>query len=84
MAVCLVCGRFEEKDLQDAMNDGWVFTRCPECQRGTPFDILMMHLSKTIPEKYFEGFCPKHWFKDSGVCGYCKVKRRETVGDIVP
>jgi hypothetical protein len=57
------------------MSTGWVFTRCPECQRGTPFDIVMSHLSKTVGEEYLEGFCERHWFKDSGICGYCKMKR---------
>ncbi|HZT34830.1 MAG TPA: hypothetical protein VFA15_02845 [Nitrososphaera sp.] len=75
MAVCLVCGRFENLQLSDAMGRGWVFLRCPECQRGTPFDIVAIHLLKTIPENYIEGFCPEHWFKDSGVCSYCKMKR---------
>lgn len=73
--MCLVCGKYEEINLKGAMGGGWVFTRCPECQRGTPFDIMAIHLSKTIPENYLEGFCPKHWFKDSGICSYCKIKR---------
>lgn len=66
------------------MKEGWAFTKCPECQRGTSFDIISMHLAKFTPENYLEGFCPKHWFKDAGICGYCKMKRREMVGDIVP
>jgi hypothetical protein len=75
LAVCIVCGKYEEVDLKIAMGDGWVFTRCPECQRGTPFDIMAIHLTKTVPEKYLEGFCSKHWFKDSGICSYCKIRR---------
>lgn len=75
MAVCIVCGKYEGLDLVEAMRKDWVFIRCPECQRGTPFDIIMMYLSKTIPQEYLEGFCSRHWFKDSGVCGYCKMKR---------
>lgn len=75
MAVCLVCGKFEEIDLKKAMSGGWVFMRCPECHRGTPLDIIMAHLSKTVTEQYLDGFCPRHWFKDSGICGYCKIRR---------
>ncbi len=75
MAVCIVCGKYDEVDLKIAMGDGWVFNRCPECQRGTPFDIMAIHLIKTVPEKYLEGYCPKHWFKDSGICSYCKIRR---------
>jgi hypothetical protein len=84
MAVCLVCGRFDDIGMKKAMTDGWVFTRCPECHRGIPLDILTVHLSKSIPENYIEGFCPKHWFADSGVCGYCKMRRQEMSGEIVP
>lgn len=77
MAVCLVCGKFEGKDIKGSMKEGWVFARCPECHRGTPFDILATHLSKTIEEQYLEGFCDRHWFKDTGICGYCKMRREE-------
>jgi len=56
LAVCLVCGKFEEVDLKKAMNGGWVFVRCPECQRGTPFDIIATYLSKTVDEKYLMDF----------------------------
>lgn len=77
MAVCLVCGKFDELDLKQAMSNGWTFTRCPECHRGTPFDIIATFLSKTMKEKHLEGFCSRHWFKDSGICGYCKIKREE-------
>ncbi|MEW6604255.1 MAG: hypothetical protein AB1351_06150 [Thermoproteota archaeon] len=80
MAVCIVCGKYEEVGLKIAMGNGWVFNRCPECQRGTPFDITAMHLIKSVPEHYLEGFCPKHWFKDSGICSYCKIKRGGTLG----
>lgn len=75
LAICLVCGLYEEVDLKKAMSQGWVFARCPECQRGTPFDIIAIHLAKNIGENYMEGFCERHWFKDSGICGYCKMKR---------
>jgi hypothetical protein len=75
LAVCLVCGKFSDIGIKKAMSAGWVFTRCPECQRGTPFDIVMSHLAKTVGEEYLEGFCERHWFKDSGICGYCKMKR---------
>ncbi len=75
LAICIVCGKYEDMSLEKAMGEGWVFTRCPECQRGIPFDIIATYLSKTIPEKYTEGFCSKHWFKDSGICAYCKMKR---------
>jgi hypothetical protein len=57
------------------MSKGWVFARCPECGRGIPLDILSIHLAKTIDEKYIEGFCERHWFRDSGICGYCKMRR---------
>lgn len=77
MAVCLVCGSFEEITIKEAMSSGWTFTRCPECHRGTPFDIIATFLSRTIDEKYIEGFCQKHWFKDTGICSYCKLKREE-------
>ena len=50
MAVCLVCGRFDDIGMKKAMTDGWVFTRCPECHRGIPLDLLTVHLSKSIPE----------------------------------
>jgi hypothetical protein len=75
LAVCLVCGKYDDVGIKKAMSTGWVFTRCPECQRGTPFDIVMSHLVKTIGEEYLEGFCQRHWFKDSGICAYCKMKR---------
>ncbi len=74
-----MCGKYEELDLKKAMSQGWVFARCPECQRGTPFDIISIHLLKTIDAKYIEGFCERHWFKDSGICGYCKMKREVPV-----
>lgn len=75
MAVCLVCGRYDEIGLRDALSTGWVFIRCPECQRGTPFDIIAGHLIKRTPEQFIEGFCPDHWFRDSGICSYCRMKR---------
>ncbi|HKC78660.1 MAG TPA: hypothetical protein VKB83_01035 [Nitrosopumilaceae archaeon] len=75
MAICLICGKYDEVDLKKAMSNGWVFTRCPECQRGNQFDIIVTYLTKTVGEKYLEGFCHNHWFKDSGICGYCKMKR---------
>ena len=75
MAVCLVCGKFDDLSLEKAMGKGWVFTRCPECQRGNQLDILMMYLSRTMGEKYLDGFCERHWFKDTGICGYCKMRR---------
>ena len=75
MAVCLVCGKFEDVGLKKAMAEGWIFTRCPECQRGTPLDIVVTYLVKTTGENYLDGFCPRHWFKDSGICAYCKMKR---------
>jgi hypothetical protein len=34
-----------------------------------------MFLAVTVGENYIEGFCNRHWFKDSGICGYCKMKR---------
>jgi hypothetical protein len=77
LALCLVCGKFDKLDLEHAMKKGWVFTRCPECHRGTPYDIARVYLSKTIGEENIEAFCVKHWFKDSGVCGYCRMKREE-------
>ena len=77
MVVCLICGKYEKFGLEEAMEKQWIFTRCPECHRGFPLDILAVHLQKSIPEKYFEGFCPKHWFKDSGICAYCKIRREE-------
>jgi hypothetical protein len=82
LAVCLVCGKFEEVDLKKAMNGGWVFVRCPECQRGTPYDIIATYLSKTVDEKNLDGFCPKHWFKDSGICAYCKMRREGTTENV--
>jgi len=75
LAVCLVCGRYEDVGLKGALSKGWVFIRCPECQRGTPFDILAGHLIKHSREEFVEGFCPQHWFKDSGICGYCRMRR---------
>lgn len=82
MAICLVCGKFEDVDLKKAMGKGWVFSKCPECQRGIPLDILAVHLASTMQMEYAEGYCERHWFKDSGICGYCKM-RREGVNDIV-
>lgn len=82
MAVCLVCGKYADVGIKKAMGMGWVFTRCPECQRGTPFDIVMSHLSKTVGEEYLEGFCERHWFKDSGICAYCKMKRGSSGGQV--
>jgi hypothetical protein len=78
LAVCLVCGKFAEINIKKAMGAGWVFTKCPECQRGAPFDIVMSYLSRTVGEEYVEGFCERHWFKDSGICAYCKMKREGT------
>jgi hypothetical protein len=75
LAVCIVCGKFEGQGLTKSMEAGWTFIRCPECQRGTPLDILAVHLAKTTPEQYLEGFCPEHWFRDSGICAYCKIRR---------
>ena len=82
MAICLVCGKYEKLGLEESMQKGWVFIRCPECHRGTPFDIAKVYLSKTIGEENIEGFCPKHWFKDSGLCGYCRMRREGA--EIVP
>ena len=75
MAICLVCGKYEAVGLEGAMKKGWVFARCPECQRGTPFDIAKVYLSRSIGENNITGFCNRHWFKDSGICGYCRMKR---------
>lgn len=75
MAVCIVCGRFEDLMLKEAMNKGWIFTKCPECQRGVPLDITAVFLARNIPEEYLQAFCSDHWFKDSGICSYCKIKR---------
>jgi len=83
LAVCLVCGQFEDIGLKKSMAGGWTFTRCPECQRGTPLDIVATYLSKTTNENYLDGFCPRHWFKDSGICAYCKMKREGVVGENV-
>ncbi len=82
MVVCLVCGKYLEMKVKQAMGEGWVFARCPECHRGTPYDIIATYLSKTIGEEYIEGFCERHWFKDSGICAYCKM-RRERPEEIV-
>ena len=79
MAICIVCGKVEDSGLKDSMRNGWVFTKCPECQRGFPFDIIAMYLSKSTPEEYMQGFCQEHWFKDSGICSYCKIKRQGSV-----
>lgn len=57
------------------MNAGWVFIRCPECQRGIPFDIVAGHLIKSTRQEFIEGFCPDHWFRESGICSYCRMKR---------
>ncbi|MEO9320961.1 MAG: hypothetical protein ABI361_09825 [Nitrososphaera sp.] len=75
MAVCIVCGRFDETDLRSALNYGWVFLRCPECQRGIPFDIIAGHMVKRGKEALVQGFCPDHWFRDTGICAYCRAKR---------
>jgi hypothetical protein len=75
LAICLVCGKYEGVGLEEAMERGWIFNRCPECHRGTPYDIAKVYLSKTIGASNIEGFCSKHWFKDSGICGYCRMKR---------
>ena len=77
MPVCMICGKFESLGLKEAMNCGWVIAKCPECQRGFPLDIAAMYLARSVPEEYLQAFCPEHWFKDSGVCSYCKVKRVE-------
>jgi hypothetical protein len=71
----LVCGRFQQLGLAGALNAGWVFIRCPECQRGIPFDIVAGHLIKSTREEFIEGFCPDHWFKESGICSYCRMRR---------
>lgn len=81
LAVCIVCGKYEDTTLEKSMKAGWVINRCPECQRGFPLDIVAMHLSKSIPEKYIEGFCTEHWFKDAGICSYCKMKRPKGSGE---
>lgn len=83
MAVCLVCGKFADIGLKKAMGAGWVFTRCPECQRGTPLDIVVSYLSKTGTEEYLEGFCDRHWFKDTGICGYCKMRREGHTENVI-
>lgn len=75
MAICLVCGKYEGLGLEDAMHKGWTFARCPECQRGTAYDIAKVYLSKTMGETMISGFCNRHWFKDSGICGYCRMRR---------
>ena len=82
MAICLVCGKYEGVGLEEAMQRGWIFARCPECHRGTPFDIAKVYLSKTIGASNIEGFCSKHWFKDRGIYGYCRM-RRESVSESV-
>jgi hypothetical protein len=83
LAVCLVCGKFVDIGLKKAMGAGWVFTRCPECQRGTPLDIIVSYLSKAGTEEYLEGFCERHWFKDTGVCGYCKMRREGHTENVI-
>jgi hypothetical protein len=75
LAICLVCGKYEAVKIEAATKKGWTFARCPECQRGTPLDIAMVYLSKSIGEANISGFCSRHWFKDSGICGYCRMKR---------
>jgi hypothetical protein len=75
LAICLVCGKYEGLGLENAMRKGWIFARCPECQRGTPYDIAKVYLSKSIGENNITGFCSRHWFKDSGICGYCRMRR---------
>ena len=78
-----MCGKFAEISLKKAMSSGWVFTRCPECQRGTPLDIIMSHLAKSVGEEYLEGFCERHWFIDSGGCGYCILKREGPAENVI-
>ena len=56
MAICLVCGKYEGVGLEDAMRKGWIFARCPECQRGTPYDIARVYLSKSMGETNIAGF----------------------------
>jgi hypothetical protein len=75
LGICIVCGKLEDAGLKDSIRNGWVFTKCPECQRGIPLDIIVMHLLKSTPEEYVQGFCHEHWFRDSGICSYCKFKR---------
>jgi len=75
LAICLVCGKYEGVGLESAMKKGWVFARCPECQRGTPFDIAKVYLANSIGENNITGFCSRHWFKDSGICAYCRMRR---------
>ena len=75
MAVCQVCGKYDALGLDAAMRKGGKFTKCPECLMGTPLDIAKMYLAATMGENYIEGFCSRHWFKDSGICGYCRMKR---------
>jgi hypothetical protein len=36
---------------------------------------MAKYLIKKTPEQFMEGFCPEHWFRDSGICAYCKMKR---------
>jgi len=82
LAICLVCGKYEGVGLEEAMQRGWIFNRCPECHRGTPYDIAKVYLSKTIGASNIEGFCSKHWFKDRGICGYCRMKRESVSENI--
>ena len=83
MAVCLECGKYDALGLDAAMRKGRPFTKCPECHRGTSLDIAKMYLAATMGENYIEGFCNRHWFRDTGICGYCKM-RREGVRATVP
>jgi hypothetical protein len=66
---------FEEVGIREGLRRGWVFIKCPECQRGIPFDIIAGHLIKKTPEVIIQGFCPQHWFRDSGICSYCMMRR---------
>ena len=75
MAICLVCGRYDNLGIEQSMKKGWVFARCPECHRGTPLDIAKVYLAQTMGEANIEGFCNEHWFKDTGICGYCRMRR---------
>ena len=77
MAICLVCGKYEGVGLVPAMKKGWTFARCPECQRGTPLDIAMVYLSRSMGENNISGFCSRHWFKDRGICGYCRMRQEK-------
>jgi hypothetical protein len=75
----MICGKFEDSALKVAMSHGWIVAKCPECQRGFPLDIAAVYLGRSMPEEYLQAFCPEHWFKDSGICAYCKVRRGESI-----